>query len=236
MSLTPGALCELHRIHRQLADLREKLVRGPKQIRASEANVQQLEEALAARKEILKQAKISADQKQLQLKTIEDRIEDLKRKLNSCSSNREYQALMEQIAADDMANSVLSDEILETLEKIDDYEEKVAQAKANLDKGMQETEKLKQRINDQRQSLEIDLARLQGELDKAESALSPDFKHDYDRIVKARGEDALAQVEGGESCGGCYYTITPQMINELRMYKPVFCKSCGRFLYFPEEA
>lgn len=236
MSLTPGALWELHRIHRQLADLREQLERGPKQIRASEANVKRLEEVLAAEQERLKQAKISADQRQLHLKTNEDRIEDLKRKLNACSSNREYQALMEQIAADNMANSVLSDEILETLEKIDDYEEKVALAKANLESGKLETEKLKQRINDRRQSLEMDLARLQGELDTAESALSSDFKHDYDRIVKARGEDALAQVEGGESCGGCYYTITPQMINELRMYKPVFCKSCGRFLYLPEEA
>ena len=45
MSVTAAALKELHHIHQLLADLREKVERGPKQIRAREANVAQLEAA-----------------------------------------------------------------------------------------------------------------------------------------------------------------------------------------------
>ena len=37
----------LHRIHRQLTDLRERLDRGPRQVRAAETNVQHREETLA---------------------------------------------------------------------------------------------------------------------------------------------------------------------------------------------
>ena len=48
------------------------------------------------------------------------------------------------------------------------------------------------------------------------------------------GEGALAAVEG-EVCGGCYHKLTPQTMNELKMSKVVFCKSCGCMLYLPEE-
>ena len=75
---------------------------------------------------------MAADQKQLQLKAGEEKIKDLKRKLNAAASNREYQILKEQIAADEMANSVLEDEILEALEKIDQFQAKIAEAEAAL--------------------------------------------------------------------------------------------------------
>ena len=41
MSVTTTVLRELHRIQRQLGDLSERLDRGPKQIKAREANVAQ---------------------------------------------------------------------------------------------------------------------------------------------------------------------------------------------------
>ena len=47
MTVTAAVLRELHRLHRQLADLRERHERGPKQIRAHEANVKKMEEEAA---------------------------------------------------------------------------------------------------------------------------------------------------------------------------------------------
>jgi hypothetical protein len=38
----------LHRIHRQLADLRERQERGPRQVKAREANAAKLDAELAA--------------------------------------------------------------------------------------------------------------------------------------------------------------------------------------------
>ena len=119
MSITAAALRELHRIHQQLGDLRDRLERGPKQVRLREADVTQLEARLAEAKEKAKQMQMAADRKQLELKSGEQKVVDLRVKLNAASSNKEYQALLEQIAAAEMAGSVLSDEILEGLEKID---------------------------------------------------------------------------------------------------------------------
>ena len=43
MTVTAEVLRELHRIHRQLSDLRDRHQRGPKQLRASEASVKKME-------------------------------------------------------------------------------------------------------------------------------------------------------------------------------------------------
>ncbi|MEK6250291.1 MAG: hypothetical protein N2C12_19055, partial [Planctomycetales bacterium] len=109
----------LHRVHRQLADLHDRLNHGPRLIKAHQSKVANLQLEFTTAKENTNAARMSADQKQLQLKSGETKIEDLRNKLNICSTNREYQALVEQIAADEMANSVLEDEILEVLERIE---------------------------------------------------------------------------------------------------------------------
>jgi predicted nucleic acid-binding Zn-ribbon protein len=234
MTMTAAAIRELHRIHKQVSDLRERIERGPKQIRAGETGIQRFAAELAQAKEAYTKVRVAADDKQLQLKQRENRIDDLKLKLNACSSNREYQALKEQIAADEQANSVLSDEILEALENIDVWHAKVATAESNLAKANAELAKARKRVEEQQSGLESELARVTAELKHAESALPADFKSDYERVAKVKGEHALAQVEG-ESCGGCYQTLPPQTMNILRMSKPVFCKNCGCLLYLPED-
>ena len=234
MSVSAEALRRLHRIHRQLTDLRSRLDRGPKQIKASDANAERLQQAFDGAKEVHTKARVSADEKQLQLQEREARIEKLRTNLNTASSNKEYQAIKEQIAADEQANSVLSDEILEALERIDELEADVKAADEAQNKAVAELQKVRDRVNEEQPKLEQELTRVNDELKEAETVLPSDFKSNYDRISAARGEDALAPVDG-ESCGGCYQTLSPQTINELLMSKPVFCKSCGCLLYLPED-
>lgn len=234
MSVTAGVLRELHRIHRQLSDLRERLERGPKQIRAREANVARLEGELAQLKADVKAARVSTDQRQLLLKTGENKIRDLKAKLNAASSNREYQALKDQIAADEMANSVLADEILEAMEKIDGFGPTVAESEQKLAKGQEELVKTQGQVRDLQVTLMGDVERLEAELKSIESTLPADFRDAYQRIVHSKGSDAMAQVEG-EVCGGCHHQLTANVFSSLLMEKIVACQSCGRLLYLQED-
>ena len=176
---------------------------------------------------------MASDEKQLQLKHREAKLVDVQAKLNMAQSNKEYQLLKDQMAADKQANSVLADEILEALEKIDQLQAAVKTAEANLAKTKDELAKVRKRVSDQQQGLESELARVRGELDAAEEHLEGDFKDNYLRLSHSMGEDSLAPVEG-ECCGGCSQTLTVQMLNLLKLDKPVFCISCGRLLYLPE--
>lgn len=234
MSVTAAALRELHRIHQQLADLRDRLERGPKQLRAREANVAALEARLAEAREKAKQTQMAVDRKQLDLKSGEQKVVDLRVKLNQASSNREYQAFLEQIAAAEMAGSVLQDEILEGMEKIDQLNTATKESEKNLAAGKQELEKTRQTIEQSAAGIRSDLSRLEVELVTAEKALPAEIKADYQRVVRSKGADSLAGVDDGV-CTGCGQQITLNMQNELKLNKLVFCKSCGRLLYLPGE-
>jgi uncharacterized protein len=234
MSVTAAALRELHRIHQQLADSKDRLERGPKQVRVREANVAQLEARLAEARERTKQTQMAVDRKQLDLKSGEQKIVDLRVKLNACSSNREYQALLEQIAAAEMAGSVLSDEILEGMEKVDQLAALAKDAEKNLAAGKQELDKARQSIEQSAATIRADLTRLEGELVQAEKALPADLKADYQRVVRSKGADSLAVSDDGV-CTGCGQQTTLNMQNELKLSKLVFCKSCGRLLYLAGE-
>ena len=234
MSVTAAALRELHQIHQQLADLRDRLERGPKQVRARETNVAQLEARLTEAREKAKQMQMSVDRKQLDLKSGEQKVLDLRVKLNTANNNREYQALLEQIAAAEMAGSVLSDEILEGMDKVDQLALLVKEAEKNLADGKKEMEKSRQGVEDSAASTRSEVTRLEAELVTAEQALPLDIKVDYQRVVRSKGADSLALVDDGV-CTGCGQQITLNMQNELNLSRLVFCKACGCLLYLPGD-
>lgn len=233
MSITAAALRELHHVHQQLAELRDRVERGPKQLRAREANVTQLKAKLDEAKGRVQETQMAINRKQLDLKAGEQKVVDAKVKLNGASSNKEYQALIEQIAAAEMAGSVLADEILESMEKIDGLQVVVKEAERALAAGTQELEKTRQAIEAAAASLRTDIADYEARLEKAEAELPADFKVDYQRVVRGKGANGLAAVDDNV-CGACGQQITLNMQNELRLARPVFCKSCGCLLYLSE--
>ena len=234
MAGSADTLRELHRLHRQATDLRDRLARGPKQIKAKELNLKHVEGELGEAKEKLKKTQLTLSEKELNLKERENRILDIKAKLNSASSNREYTAFVEQIAADEQANSVLSDEILELYDKVNEDKAVVTEAEKVVSDVTSQLDTVRKKVAEQKSGLEADLKGIEASLVESEKSLPSDIKQEYERVVKAHGEEALAPIED-EICGGCYQRITPQMVNELMIgEKMVFCKSCGRLLYLPE--
>ncbi len=234
MAMTAEQIRTLHRIHTQLADLQDRQARGPRQVKARIIGVTKLEEEHAAAKSVAQAARVAADQKQLQLKSNETKIVDLQTKLNTANSNKEYQALKEQIAADQMANSVLEDEILEALDKIEELQIAVKTAEDRLAKGKQELAKLEGSLADEQKLIEGDIQRLNADLAEAEAALPGDFRAAYDRLIKSMGAEAMAEVEG-ETCSGCFTRIPPNKISQMMLSQEVTCLSCGRLLYMPED-
>ena len=234
MSVTAAALRELHQIHQQLADLRDRLERGPKQVRAREANVAQLEARLAEAREKAKQTQMAVDRKQLDLKSGEQKVVDLRVKLNTANNNREYQALLEQIAAAEMAGSVLSDEILEGMEKVDQLGVLVKEAEKNLAAGKQEMEKSRQAVEDSAASIRADMTRLKPSSSTAEKRCRWTSRPTTSASFAAKAPTAWPLVDDGV-CTGCGQQITLNMQNELKLSKLVFCKACGRLLYLPGD-
>ena len=152
----------LHRMHRQVSDLQSRIDRGPKQLNSKTALVKEADEKVSSLKESLKKTQLLANEKQLLLKQREEKILDFKGKLNAAKSNEEFQAFKNQIAADEQANEVLSDEIFEQLEKIDELNSQIVTAKEELESANQEFAKVKKKVEDEEQGLRDELSRING--------------------------------------------------------------------------
>ena len=233
MPISAALIRSLHRLHRQLSDLKERAERGPKQIRAREANLTRLQEEVAKALAEAKAAKVRADQKQLLLKSSEEKIQGLEGKLNACQSNREYQALKEQIAADRKACEVLSDEILDSLERVDEFQGLIAEAQKNVAGAKDELAKVQEIVRGEAELLGVEIRRIETELAEQQATLADDVREVYERITRSKGYDAMAEVQAN-FCGGCHQQLTPNLLSELSMDRSVFCKNCGRLIYLPE--
>ena len=235
VAVATGTLRTLHRMHRQLADLAEQLAAGPRAVAARTRQVQAADAKKATAADDVKKAKVVADQKQLQLKSAETKIADLEGKLNACKTNREYQTLGDQIAADRMATKVLEDEILEALERIDVLKPAVPAAEKEIEAAKKLLAEAEAKVKAETGRLEAEVVRIRGELQTAEKDLADDVREKYDRVVKQKGADGMAAVDG-QTCGGCYQQLTGNMLSDVLLGRIIICRSCGRLLYLPETS
>lgn len=235
VAVATETLRTLHRIHRQLGDLEDQLAAGPREITARTRAMELADGRRKAAEDGVRAAKMAADAKQLQLKSSEAKIRDLEGKLNACKTNREYQTLQEQIAADRMATKVLEDEILESLERIDALKPTVPAAGAEVESARSLLEEARLRIATETTRLEGEVARIREQLDLVEKDLAADLRDVYLRVVKHKGAEGMAAADG-ETCSGCDQRITGNMMSELLLGRSVTCRSCGRLLYLSESA
>jgi hypothetical protein len=233
VATTASVIRTLHRIQRQLTDLRGQLAAGPKQISVQTKRLQNVENERSALAETLKKARKHADEKQLLLRSSEAKINELEAKRNTAKANREYQLLGEQIDADKMAIRVLEDEILESLERVDEITSQQPAATDNVKKVTAALEELKKQVQKRATQLEGEMARVLSKLAEVESELAVETREVYQRVVKHKGEDGMASSEGG-CCGGCHQKLTGKMLSQLMAEDVAMGRSCGRLLYEAE--
>jgi predicted nucleic acid-binding Zn-ribbon protein len=234
MSAATAGLKRLHELHLRLQEVQQQLEHGPRQVKARQQILAKKQAEVDVLKAEFKQVRMLADQKNLQLKTNESKLADQRVKLNQATSNREFDIIRSQIDADTMANSVLEDEILEVLEKVNQLQQKVAKAEAEANQTAADIRKFAQEVESTAPQLRSQASEIEGSLREAEKILPETTMLVYRRLVQAHGAGALATVEG-KSCTACNEILSANSIVEINMGKFIFCRSCGRLLYRPAE-
>ena len=233
MSSATATIKHLHQIHTQLEQSREELAKGPRQIAVRKKMIQQKQVELAQHQEEIKQVKLQSERKSLDLKSLEKKLDDLKGKLNTASSNREYEIFSGQIQADTMAKSVLEDEIIELFEKIEVMSQQVPEMQQALQTSESDLQKYATDFEVRSQELHSQIEQLEKDLLSAEKILPQDPAEKYKRLVKSRGSRSLAQVVNN-SCSSCFVQMTAQQKILIKSTAFVFCSNCGALLYLDD--
>ncbi len=189
---------------------------------------QKHEEKIAAQKEI--------DRKELDLRTNEGEISKYNSQLNSIKTNKEYTALVSEIGSKKADMSILEDEILIMMSKLEAANQGYEKAKENLKSEDESLKDLTERVNTELREADIEIEKVKDEQKKYIDLLDEHSLKQYSRLSNIKGGKAIVPVIGNV-CGGCSMTVTRQTLNELMSNKDlVFCRSCSRILYLDENA
>jgi predicted nucleic acid-binding Zn-ribbon protein len=207
--------------------------RIPLQIKAQQNKVARAEEALREAQDGLKKLKVANLEKEALLKAIHDTIRKHQRQLNEAGAKKEFDALNAEIAVERHKAQKLEEEIFSGLMQVEERTPQIPELEKALQQARQECTAFEKSVSERQTNLKDQFDKAQAELKDVEAHLPDDIRPLYQRLVAARGEEAMAAAVN-RSCVACYTEITAQMHNDLLAGRFVLCKTCGRLLYLPE--
>jgi len=152
------------------------------------------------------------------------------------TSTDQYRALEREIQQLDARIDELESQLLEAMERSEE-----ASRRRDRDVGRLNDELQRHKVLGEQLELDLEAAResiaAQSERRNAALATIADAtRRLYDRVLKAKGDAAIALV-GGNSCGICNGTQPPQVLQELRRGDVLkTCQYCGRILVWDPES
>jgi predicted nucleic acid-binding Zn-ribbon protein len=224
---------EIHRLRRFAQDLQEQIDRLPYQQKAKQAKVARQEELLRQAQDAIKHLKVDVHSKEGTLKATHAQIAKYNKQRNEAGSKKEYDALQHEIDDAKALCQRLEEEILNAIAESEDRTAQLPELEQAVRQAKEEQTQFESAMREKLADIQAQLAQTQQQLQEQESAIPERIRASYQRVVAAKGADALSAVQG-RSCSACYTEITAQQHNELQQEMFVLCKSCGRIVYLPE--
>ena len=202
-------------------------------------SIEELNTTLDESREKLEEAETFLGEKNARRRDLELDVEALRGKLSKYRSqltevktNKEYQAVLHEIATAEGEITTKEDQILEGMMVIEEKEQLGETLRKEF--GHKEKELLQKRSE-----LEKFAAEAQTQIDDLENEKSqlgtqiPDeLSQQYGKIATARNGLALAEAKD-QSCQACHVKLRPQLFAELKTKQEIItCENCNRFLYW----
>lgn len=238
-------LIRLQDLDRVRDRLQRRLDEVPVKLRSHTDRIAALETELAEQDLLLRALRAEADRAELEVKAKEADREKYKRQMNAPKlSNREYQALQEQLAGVLADINSLSDKALSAMERAGETEAKSTELRSELESAQAEYGQAKEKLEGALTDVRSDLEAKNEERREYVAGVGMEPLAVYER-VRRKHKDALAIVDGTIDraagrigtdlhCSACFMTITANdAVQVLRRNRVIQCKSCVRILYVP---
>lgn len=230
-----NSLIKLQTIDTEIYALRYEKESKPEEIKTLETAFEEKKQHLSALEKIFLDLQKQRKDNELELASKEEVIKKLQTQLYSLKTNKEYQAMLNQIEDAKADASVIEDKILELLEGLDKTKNDVEQEKQKLQK--EERIFIEQKKGTENRLKEIDdrLTQLETQRKQVLPEIDAKILIQYERILYNRDGLSIVNVKNN-SCQGCNMFVPPQMINLIRMYERIVtCEVCNRILYIENE-
>lgn len=227
-------LVNLQTIDSEIYFLKYEKESKPAEIKAIEVTFEEKKKHLAELEKNLLDLQKQRKDKELELATKEEGSKKLQAQLYSLKTNKEYQAMLQQIQDAKADVSVIEDKILQLFDQADRIKIETEREKQKLKEEEKAFLDQKKKVEGRVKEIDDRLAQLDAQREQAVLEINPKILSQYERILKSR--DGLAIVIAKDnSCKGCNMFVPPQVINLIKMYEHIVtCEMCNRILYIEE--
>lgn len=228
-------LYELQQHDRELLSFHKQLQTIPQQIAQLEASVTKNREEITTKTDEIGEIEKNLRSLNANLEMNEVQREKYRNEQRIVTTNDAYTALENQIEFLDKQDGETEEEILELMEKVDQYKEELTRLESDAAQEDQQTADKTQEYREEQKTLKANIEQKM-ELRKAYiPKIDKTLSTQYHKWMERNRTDFVALGKNG-TCGSCRLTIQPQNLKEAQKYeKLVYCSNCKRVLYVEPE-
>ncbi len=212
------AEAELEEIPRELNELKRKFHK-------LERNIKEMESSVENNNKRIKELEKEKGELKLNKEKYEGQISLIK-------TQREYEAITNEIAQIDEKLVVIEEEELNDYQEIENLNKELEEQKGLYTDLNKEIEEKKKGVNQQIGKKQKELDKYLKDKEKITAGLDEEVIYKFEKIVKKKDGIGIVSIRSGV-CMGCNMTLPPQFINDVRREEEIiFCPNCSRILYY----
>ena len=165
-----------------------------------------------------------------------DRKVKFQQKSVEVRKNIEYRALMNEIERCDKDITAAEDKQIAMWEELEKIKEIFAAAKKEFDAGHVRIDAAIKDLDVREKNCQTQVEKMTAEREELTTGVEAELLTHYDRLI-ARSKlpdgfsKAVVSIQN-TNCGGCFLTMTPQVVNRVKKDELINCENCGVFLYY----
>ena len=227
MNQTLEQLIKLQEIDQRLLEIKEHMGDLPGMVESQESEIASLEVENQQKQEQLSEIEKSIRHHEAEIEDFSTKLKKYKEQLFLVKSNKEYDAISQEI---DHMKSAISDS--ETAQIT--FEEEKSELGENIKLNKGKIESVTESLSNNQSKLDAAMAEItheQKELETNRDTLNkdiePNYLNQYEILRNSRNGVGMVSILES-ACGGCYSQLPPQTVIEIKENKQILtCPNCG---------
>lgn len=214
----------------------EKIVqlRGelPGEVAVLEDEVASFQGKIERAKEVIQEYNNSIASAEKSIEEIDAEIDKYQQQLGNIANSREYDSINKELENLNLERLIAQKNIRESKEAIEQKNQDIEKLQARMETRNGDLEAKRLELSTIVESTAAEEEKLQAARNEYAQKIDARTMSAYDRIRESvHNHLAVVPVFNGDSCGGCFNSITPQRLIEISSGKKlVICEHCGRIL------
>lgn len=242
MGPTNVSLVRLFQADQALRAAQARLDAAQKNVRVQERRVNDLSEKLDAATASLREHQADSGRLDLEIKSHDAQIERLREQQKTATNSKVYQTFLVEINTAKVDRGKVEDEAIVAMEAVEKGQAETASLSAQLEGERSKLEEMRSQIGQTVTRLKAEVTALEPARDAAARALPPTARATFERLAEHHDGEAMSAISKPDRrreeylCTACNMDLVTDVYNKLHSRDElVFCPSCRRILYIPDD-